>query len=391
MFNQTGTNRHFCEMPPSGCLLGIVWCCAYSRGMNRLRDPQTSPSGIDSLHAIALSPPLFSLGEVTNVLQDEYGLDGSLSSLVSERDQNFRLTTGGGIRYIVRIANAAEEREVTDCQAKALLCLEHGNCPVNVPRIQPTLSGDNTASIANGDTTHILRVASYVPGRPLAEIALNRTLAYQLGVTLASLAAGLREFRHPGESPALQWDMQRAVGLRPLLTHIADAELRTLVGDCLDDFEVRVLPQLAELRHQVIHSDFNPDNVLINDDAQELAGVIDFGDMLYAPLIVDVAIAASYLRHFDSNPTLYIAPFVAGYDGHTGLSQAELVVLYDLIRTRLATTITLLWWRLAARDESDPYRQQTLDAEGGAHQFLIGLNTISRDDFRSLIDEACGR
>ena len=359
--------------------------------MNRLRDPTSSPSSNDPLHAIALSPPQFSAGEVTAVLQVEYGLEGSLSSLVSERDQNFRLTTAGGIQYIVRIANAAEERVVTDCQAKALLCLEHGDCPVNVPRIQPTLSGDNTASIANGDTRHFLRVVSYIPGKPFAEMALNRTLARRLGVTLAALDAGLREFRHPGESPALLWDMQRAVGLRPLLAHIADAEQRTVVGDCLDDFKVRVLPQLAALRHQVIHSDFNPGNVLINDDAQELAGVIDFGDILYAPLIVDVAIAASYLRHFDGNPTLYVAPFVAGYDGHTSLTQAELVLLYDLIRTRLATTITLLWWRLAARDKSDPYRQQTLDAEGGAYQFLIGLNAIPRDDFRSLIGEACAR
>jgi Ser/Thr protein kinase RdoA (MazF antagonist) len=358
--------------------------------MNRPRDPTSSPSSIDPLHAITLSPPQFSPGEVTDVLQVEYGLQGSLSSLVSERDQNFRLTSAGGTQYIVRIANAAEERVVTDCQAKALLCLEHGNCPVNVPRIQPTLSGDSTASIANSDTRHFLRVVSYVPGKPLAEIALNHTLARRLGVTLAALDAGLSEFRHPGESPALLWDIQRAVGLRPLLAHIADAELRAVVGGCLDDFEVRVLPQLAALRHQVIHSDFNPGNVLINDDAQELAGVIDFGDMLYAPLIVDVAIAASYLRH-DSNPTLYVAPFVAAYDGHTGLTQAELGLLYDLIRTRLATTITLLWWRLAARDESDPYREQTLEAEGGAHRFLIGLNAIPRDDFRSFIVEACSR
>ena len=359
--------------------------------MNRLPGPTSSPSGVDPLHAIASAPPQFGPGEVAHVLQQEYGLQGSLSLLVSERDQNFRLITDGGIQYVVRIANAAEERVNTDFQVDALLCLERGDCPVNVPRIQPTLAGDNTASIVSGDTRHFLRVVSYVPGKPLAEIALHRTLARRLGVTLAALAAGLREFRHPGESPALLWDMQCAVGLRPLLAYIADAELRTVVGDCLDDFELRVLPQLAALRHQVIHCDFNPGNVLINDDSQELAGVIDFGDILYAPLIVDVAIAASYLRHFDSDPALYIAPFIAGYDGHTSLTQAELALLYDLIRTRLATTITLLWWRLAVRDESDPYRQQALDAEGGAHQFLVGLNAIPRDDFLSPIIAACGR
>ncbi len=44
-----------------------------------------------------------------------------------------------------------------------------------------------------------------------------------------------------------------------------------------------------------------------------------------------------------------------------------------------------------ARDKSDPNRQQALDAAGGAHQFLIGLNAIPGDDFRPLIIDACGR
>jgi Ser/Thr protein kinase RdoA (MazF antagonist) len=41
------------------------------------------------------------------------------------------------------------------------------------------------------------------------------------------------------------------------------------------------------LRRQVIHSDLHGDNVLtVSDDENRIAGVIDFGDMVRAPLIM---------------------------------------------------------------------------------------------------------
>ncbi len=41
------------------------------------------------------------------------------------------------------------------------------------------------------------------------------------------------------------------------------------------------MPQLAGLRHQVIHNDLNLHNVLVDPkDGARVAGVIDFGDMV---------------------------------------------------------------------------------------------------------------
>jgi Ser/Thr protein kinase RdoA (MazF antagonist) len=57
------------------------------------------------------------------------------------------------------------------------------------------------------------------------------------------------------------------------------------------------------LRAQVIHSDANPENVLV---AGKRLGFIDFGDAIKAPLVFDVAIAASYMRVFDGDPTMSV-------------------------------------------------------------------------------------
>ena len=64
------------------------------------------------------------------------------------------------------------------------------------------------------------------------------------------------------------------------------------------------------------------------------------------------------------------------------IEATEADLLFDLVRARLATTITLLYWRLEARDEDDPYRQKTLELESGASQFLHLLDRIGRTAFR---------
>jgi Ser/Thr protein kinase RdoA (MazF antagonist) len=72
---------------------------------------------------------------------------------------------------------------------------------------------------------------------------------------------------------------------------------------------------------------------------------------------------------------------LAGYCSVLPLCDDELVLLFDLVRARLATTITILYWRLDSRDEDDPYRQKALASEGGAIRFLNALNTLGRERF----------
>ena len=75
----------------------------------------------------------------------------------------------------------------------------------------------------------------------------------------------------------------------------------------------------------------------------------------------------------------------------TALEPAERSLLFDLVRTRLATTITLLHWRLAARKEDDPYRQKTHHIERGASGFLAALGRLGRTAFLDQLERALGR
>jgi hydroxylysine kinase len=345
---------------------------------------------VTALQAIAAMPPVFQEAQVRQLVAEQYGLDGDYKSLVSERDQNFRLTTAEGSRYVVKIASAAEDSLVTDFQIQALLHLQNKNCRVAVPRVVKTRAGEITTSLSSGEAVHALRVVTYLGGRPLDEVAGNAGLARSLGTCLADLDAALSDFDHPGECQELLWDMQRAGELHDLISHMADPQLQDTVRECLDDFGQYALPEFASLRRQVIHNDINPDNVLVTESAPVVvAGVIDFGDMIRAPLIVDVAIAASYLRSEADDALAELVAFVAAYNDVTPLDETERNLLYDLVRMRLATTITIRDWRMSARPAADAYLQKAL-SEHGAEQFLARIGAMRRDQFSERIRIACG-
>ncbi len=345
-----------------------------------------------ALRAIEAPAPAFSEQIVRDVVKTDYGIAGRLEPLVSERDQNFRLATPNGANFVVKIANPLEDPRVTDFQIKALQHLENHRCPVPVPQVVRTIDGRDCTRIGSGVGDTILRLVTYLPGTPLSSWDVGKEIAERLGSCLAELDVALRNFRHPGEQQVLIWDMQRALSLRDLLVHISDRRDRDRVAKCLDDFERRVVPRLGSLRRQVIHNDLHGGNLLVEADRPDrISGVIDFGDMLYAPLVIDVAIAASYLRADASDSLEPALALIAGFNLVTRLRDEERLLLHDLIRARLAATIAIMHWRRSARDPSDDYLQEGLRNEGSAERFLARLDEVTAGQFAVLIDNRCAR
>ena len=337
-------------------------------------------SPVTAHSAVSAEPPRVPVAEVELAVERQFGLSGRYVPLVSERDQNFRLKTSSGAQYVVKVTSAAEPRPVSDFQIAALRHLETAGT-VPVPKVVAALDGRHSGRIDHVGKSHMLRLVSYLAGEPLTSVPVNADTAREIGGSLARLGLGLDGFSHEGENPVLLWDLQRAGELRDLLDRIDNPAIRRSVLRAIDDYDQRVLPELGSLHTQVIHGDANPENILVDPVSGRVSGFIDFGDMVRAPLVFDVAIAASYLRASKADALELIAPFVAGYHAFRPLSAAELALLFDLARVRLATTITLLYWRLDARDHDDPYRQKTLDRESDAMDFLTVLDELGRAAF----------
>ncbi len=342
------------------------------------------------LSVIESLPPQFSAAAAGRIALEHYGLGGEPEPLVSERDQNFLLQDVDGSRWVLKIANAAEDPQFTDFQIQALRHIAAGPAAPPVPALRATLDGADQLQIAANGHTHVVRMVRWLPGRPLEVRELRPALCRNLGEFLAGLGISLRDFRHAGGRQALLWDMRQAPALRELLPFIADTPLRAELAACLDDFASRALPRFAELRTQVIHSDFNPDNILLDpQDPEQVAGVIDFGDIQRAPLVVDVAIAASYLRNECGDPLEHIAEFVAGYHRTTPLLPDEIDLLYDLINARLAATVAILAWRSGARAGGDAYLDKAAASESSAAPFLQRLREWSRAQVSQRLRTVC--
>lgn len=344
-----------------------------------------------ALQQIACPPPALSTAAACEVAAAYYGLQVNARPLVSERDQNFHLKADDGSQWVLKIANAAEDPAVTLFQVRALQHIAAKGSPeLRVPELRLTRSGEEQVRLQADGREVFARLVSYVPGQLLDAENITIAFARNAGAGLARLAALLADFDFPAPRQALLWDMQQALKLRELLVHCHADDERPAVAACLDDFAEHALPQFADLRSQVIHNDLNPANMLVDSQQPDrLAGVIDFGDMQRAPLVMDIGVAAAYLRNASGDPLDLMKAFVAGYNSVTALTAQELGLIFDLVNTRLATTVAILAWRRAERSADDAYLGAASSQEQSALPFLQRLRAVTRNEASTAFRAAC--
>ncbi len=289
-------------------------------------------------------------GAAETVARELFGIDGEAQQLTSERDLNFRLRSAGGAQYVLKIANAAEPEAAIAFQNAALRHLERVAAELPVPRIVPTRDGRDFAR-NNGCLTRLL---TWLDGPLMHQRPRTSAMRRALGQMHAQLHAALGSLAPPAVSAPLLWDLQHTAKLEHLLPHIPP-DRRGLVECALERFKTRVAPVLAALPAQVVHNDLNPHNVVVSEDGDAVAGIIDFGDLVYAPRICDVAIAAAYHVRREGDPFIDIAEYVGAYHMAAPLRDEECEILTDLIVSRMAMSTLISTWRATLHPDNSAY------------------------------------
>ena len=85
-------------------------------------------------------PPKLSESEVSNSVQEYYGLEGTLHPLPGDRDQNFLLESPGGQKHVVKVSSLDEVQEILEFETEMITRLSNDTNGL-IPSVIPAISG----------------------------------------------------------------------------------------------------------------------------------------------------------------------------------------------------------------------------------------------------------
>ncbi len=290
------------------------------------------------------APPGLTAVQASEVAERTFGISAAAEPLVSERDQNFRLTDDAGGAWVLKVSNAAEDRGVVEMEVAAVERIAALDPRLPVPVARATVGGEPIGEVEIAGSVHLVRLLPLMPGRNVAPTELDAAAQREIGVVVARIGHALRGFFHPAAGRTILWDQQRLPLLFEHAGLVEDGSRRELLDRVIERIKRHVLPALPSLRSQVIHDDLTLDNLLI-DDGSGVSGIIDFGDMSHTALVLDIPATLQSLVRGRTDVFEVADAFLAGYASVTPLERAESELMGDLVAGRMAQTILISAFR----------------------------------------------
>ncbi len=300
--------------------------------------------------------------EAEQVALMHWGIAARAKLLTGERDRNFHLVASDGREFVLKFANPAEPVGVTDLQVKALQHVARSDPAFNIPRMIPLPGGQIEAIVVRQPQPARVRLLSWVHGTPLGYATRTAAQRESCGRALARLGLALQGFVHPNSRYELIWDLTNALYLREILQNLEDGPAEAAIGGLLDAFEREAVPVLPGLRQQVFYNDMNHGNTLVDPaHPDEVAGIIDFGDVVHTALAIDVAVGAITAVGPDMAIPDALARFVGGFHAVRPLLAEEVALLPLLIAVRAAIGTVLQAWHRKTHVDNPHYAAMTAE------------------------------
>lgn len=269
-------------------------------------------------------------------LLTHWGLTGQMTPLAGYWDLNFLIESDGkdSARYVLKIMAPEHDPALIDMQIAALIHLEKKATNIPLPHAYPT-HNDTPYIIIRDDAGHdrIAWLISALAGIDYADYRLHdKTLLAQMGQINGQLLNALKDFDHPSLTRDQEWDLMQAAWV---CDHFAlfdeTPDYRDTLKAITTEYQTQ-LPMLQSLPFQAIHNDLNDYNILV--DRHQISGIIDFGDMVSAPRVCDIAITATYMMLGHDRPLKALTCFIEALHKTCPLTEDELSYLYPLIKMR---------------------------------------------------------
>ncbi len=285
-----------------------------------------------------------------------------------ERDQTVLIVDELGAQRVAKASHPAVPVDEVDLEGRAALWARAVDPGLPVAAPLHTVTGALYGQAAG----HVLRLYECLPGTASRDgAALRPSVVKEFGATAARLGMALRGFFHPAAGRRLLWHVEARHRIADMAGAVADPADRVLVRNALERFERTVAPVWPMLRAQPVHADLTLDNVLL-DDADQICGILDFGDLTHTALVADIAEAMASVGATRIGADLWstLALFLDGYTAVNPLEAVERAVLADTVAVRMAITLVL------SANQADP------DADNSA--YLHSWDNAARNILREL-------
>ena len=286
--------------------------------------------------------------EAATVANDVFGISGKVTRFATEKDDTFRLEDTRGRRYVLKVANPAEDESELEFQVSLLEHIAATDPILPVPRVKRTADGGPFGRVVDSSGQHRkVRLMSYLGGTPLDAMQSTDEQRECVGATLAKLRLAMSSFGHPAAHRIVPWDVKNLPGLVHLAVDIADCRHADLLAAGIERIASLALDS-ARLRKQVLHNDFSKSNIVVDPGSPAfITGVIDFGDAVHTAIAIDVSTAL--LNQLPRNNGRLPSDdmfaqgrdVLRGYLRHADLTADELALIPYFVMARVITRALL--------------------------------------------------
>ena len=259
-----------------------------------------------------------------------------LKKLDGYENENYLIITKNKKYIFKKYPYSPELATVIKGENEVLLFLSKNN--KKFPNPIKTIDGEYVKIHKINGQKFICRMLSFLEGEMLGSIKNTKEMFNSLGIFLAKMNQNLQSYNNNIiKARVWHWDLQHFHLNKKYIDYIPNAKDRSLVKYFFYQFQENVSPLIPSLRKSIIHSDANEWNVLIQNG--KVSSIIDFGDLVYSPLINEIAIAMTYASYDKENPLDWALIILKSYNSEIPILEIEIKTLYYLIAARLCISL----------------------------------------------------
>jgi len=297
--------------------------------------------------------------DAIKLAEETYGLRNvtRVKTLPSYDDVNYRLETGDGKKYLLKVFHAAMSANRVRLEEQLGYQCFLGENGILVPGIikdsQGKLQSYQHFALGNGERGECaVRMLEYVDGVICQQLPLFAGFFVQIGENCGDMHNLMSKSsdRFPGlNSLVHDWSLQSLVikpDSRANSSAIDNQKTRDIVGRVLDEFSQYVAKTAPNLPSGVVHCDLNSLNIIgeeTGDGGVTLRAIIDFGDVCHSPFMFDLAICLIYMMVAAKvqNGCMYevLANVMKGYKSRRTLLPDEQNGLFLAVKARAAQSV----------------------------------------------------